>query len=56
MIIQRIPVYLKSVILAMLAHIHERLVGVLCQRSLEIDPAATGRADDLDAYGRITTQ
>jgi hypothetical protein len=56
MIIQRIPVYLKSVILAMLTLVDESVVVVLRQGNVQIRPPATGRAEDFAAHGRIPTE
>src|SRR6266702_8666173 len=56
MIIQRIPVYLKRVILAMLALIDECFVGVLRQRGVKVDPAAAARSGDLATGCRISPQ
>src|SRR5882724_4768082 len=56
MIIQCIPVYLKSVILAMLALNHQRLVGVLRQGGVQIGPTTAGRSGDLATGDRICAQ
>jgi hypothetical protein len=56
MIIQCIPVYLKSVILAMLTLIDQRIVVVLRQGSGQIHPAAAGRTEDFAAHGRISPE
>jgi hypothetical protein len=56
MIVQRIPVYLESVVLATLALIDEGIVVILRQGRTEIHPSATIRAEDLAAYRRIAPE
>jgi hypothetical protein len=56
MIVQRIPVYLKCVILAMLALVDERIVVVLRQGGVKIDPPAAARAKDFATHGWISTE
>jgi hypothetical protein len=56
MIIQRIPVYLKSVILATLTLIDQRIVVVLRQGGVQIRPATAGCAEDFAAHRRIATE
>jgi hypothetical protein len=50
MIIQCIPVYLKSVILAMLTLIDQGIVVVSSQGGVQIHPAAAGHAEDFAAH------
>jgi hypothetical protein len=56
MIIQRIPVYLKSVILATRASLNERLVGILRQGCANSGPTALLSAHDLATGSRVSTQ
>jgi hypothetical protein len=56
MIIQRIPVYLKSVILAMRTSLNERLVGILRQGCMKSGPTAMLSPHDLATDSRVSTQ
>jgi hypothetical protein len=56
MIIQCIPVYLKSVILAMLTLIDEGIVVVLRQGRMQIHPSAAGGTEYFAPHGRIATE
>jgi hypothetical protein len=55
-IIQCIPVNLKSVILAVLALIDQGIVVGLRQGAVQMHPAAAGRAEDFAIHGRIATE
>jgi hypothetical protein len=56
MIIQCIPVYLKSVILAMLTLIDQGIVVVSSQGGVQIHPATAGRTEDFAAHLRIPAE